>query len=210
MPRVRVRVHRNRACISSCVARPAVWFADLDLQIEDGNDPRDNDMHGHDYDDDDDESMPSLEEADPLGALHHHNPFRAADDDDDPEEADISQMPQFQNTRIQNTGPGRYHFSATIHQTIPLSGPAFGNNGNGPNTIAGISSFLTDLLLRNGSTRQQGPAEPGDGQGGSSPQSGPDGQPQVHRFTYSSGARLYPRDGDNPGPRLEPVDGLNK
>jgi E3 ubiquitin-protein ligase RNF115/126 len=169
-------------------------------------------MYGHGHDTDDDESMPSLEEIDPHSVLRDHNPFRAADDDDDdPEEADISQMPQFQNTRMQNTGPGRYHFSATIHQTIPLPGPASGQNGNGPNTIGGITSFLSNLISNAGMMRPQGQAEAGDGQGGSAPRAGPEGgDPHVRRFTYSSGARLHPRDGDNPGPRLEPVDGLNK
>ncbi|KAF9729337.1 hypothetical protein PMIN06_004435 [Paraphaeosphaeria minitans] len=179
--------------------------------IEDGNDPRDNDMYGHgpgfDYDDDDDDSLPALEEAGPHGVLRDHNPFRAADDDD-PEEADISQMPQFQNTRIQNTGPGRYHFSATIHQTIPYPGPASAQAGNGANPVGGITSFLSNLITNAGMLRQQ-QAEAGDGQGGSAPRSGPDDAPHVHRFAYSSGAHLHPRDGDNPGPRLEPVDGLN-
>ncbi|KAJ4354159.1 uncharacterized protein N0V89_005892 [Didymosphaeria variabile] len=175
---------------------------------EDGNDPRDNDMYGHEHTDDDDGSMPSLEEADPHSLFRGHNPFRAVDDDD-PEEADISQMPQFQNTRIQNTGPGRYHFSATIHQTIPLSGAAYGQNGNGPNTIGGITSFLSNLISNAGAMRQQGQAEAGDGQGRSTPRPDPEGGPHVHRFTYSSGARLHPRDSNNPGPRLEPVDGLN-
>ncbi|KAJ4289095.1 hypothetical protein N0V90_011437 [Kalmusia sp. IMI 367209] len=164
--------------------------------IEEGNDPRDHDMFDHEHSDDDDDSMPSLEEADPNHPLHNHNPFR---DDDDPPEADISSM------RFRNVGPGHFHVQATIHRTI--SPAAFGPNGNGPTTMGGITSFLTNLLQR--SAQQQPQAEAGDGQGGSAPRSGPGGAPHVHRFTYSSGARLSPRDGDNPGPRLEPVDDIN-
>lgn len=165
-------------------------------------------MYGRGQDTDDDgDSLPGLEEADPYSVLRDHNPFRAAEDDD-PEEADISQLPQFQNTRIQNTGPGRYHFSATIHQTIPYPGTAPGQAGNGA-IGGGISSFLSNLITNAGMMRQQ-QAEAGDGQGSSALRSGPDSAPHVHRFTYSTGARLHPRDGDNPGPRLEPVDGLNK
>lgn len=169
--------------------------------------------HGHD-EDDDDVSMPSLEDTDPHSLLHDHNPFRPHDDDDDPEEADISQM-RFQNTRLQNTGPGTYRITATMSQTIPLTTAAFGNNGMGPTSIGGIASFLTNLM-QGGAAQQpqqpQGQAEAGDGQGGSAPRSGPDNGPHVHRhtFTYTSGARLQPRDTDNPGPRLEPVDELNK
>lgn len=189
----------------------------MSLQIEDGNDPRDNDMfHGHD-EDDDNASMPSLEDTDPHSLLHDHNPFRAHDEDDDPEEEDISQM-RFQNTRLQNTGPGTYRITATMSQTIPLNPAALGNNGMGPTSIGGIASFLTNLMQAGLGQPPQPPQQPheqaesGDGQGGSAPRSGPDSNPNVHRhtFSYTSGARLHPRDSNNPGPRLEPVDELNK
>lgn len=185
------------------------------MQIEDGNDPRDNNMFGHEHgEDSDNDSMPDLEEADPRVLLRDHNPFRSTEDDDDPEEADISQM-RFQNTRLQNTGPGTYRLTATMSHTIPLNPAALGYNGNGPSTIGGISSFLANLIQGGVAARQaQAPdqAEAGDGQGGSAPRSGPDDRSNVHRhtFTYTSGARLHPRDPNNPGPRLEPVDDINK
>jgi hypothetical protein len=41
---------------------------------------------------------------------------------------------------------------------------------------------------------------------------GAEGQPRVttSRFTYSGGARLFPRDANNPEPRMEPVDDITK
>ncbi|KAF1976501.1 hypothetical protein BU23DRAFT_565669 [Bimuria novae-zelandiae CBS 107.79] len=185
--------------------------------IEADNDPRDNGTFEHEHFDDvddDDNSMPSLEEADPHDLLHDHNHFRVANNED-PEEADISQM-QFQNARMHNTGPNTYRITATMSHTIPINPLTFGQNGNGPTTIGGLTSFLTNLLQGGpqGPQRQaqgQGQAEAGDGQGGSAPRSGPDNGPHVHRqtFTYTPGARLHPRDGDNPGPRLEPVDDIS-
>lgn len=160
-------------------------------------------MHG---DEDEYESLPSLEEAGPHGhPLHNHNPWAS----DDPDEADINTM------RFQPMGPGRFHVSATIHRTI--SPAAFGQNGNGPNTIGGISSFLANLLQgAQGQRREQNARAEGAEHGGEeedhvNARSGPtpDGQPHVHRFTYSAGARLHPRD-ENNGPRLEPMDDIHK
>jgi E3 ubiquitin-protein ligase RNF115/126 len=155
-------------------------------------------MSGGEHDDDGG-SMPSLEEAPPnMHPLRHHNPWQ----DDDPDDSDISTM------RFQPIGPNRFHVSATIHRTI--SPAAFGQNGNGPNTIGGITSFLTSLLQGQGARpagQQQDPAGEDQRDTGSRPSQ--DGQPHVHRFTYSAGARLHPRDANNPEPRLEPVDDIN-
>lgn len=173
-------------------------------QIEDDNDPRDNGMFDHDHDgSDDDVSMPSLEDLPPRHPLHplsDHNPWADADDPDD---SDISTM------RFQNVGPGRYHVSATIHRTV--SPVALGGRGGGPNTIGAFTSLLGNLLQGArppGQSPGQPPNQTGEGQGSES-RSGQDGQPHVHRFTYSGGARLHPRDANNPEPRLEPVDDIN-
>jgi E3 ubiquitin-protein ligase RNF115/126 len=171
----------------------------VSLQIEVGNDPRDNVMSGGEHDEDD-ESLPELEEALPhMHPLHDHNPWQ----DDDPDDSDISTM------RFQPMGPNRFHVSATIHRTI--SPAALGQNGNGPNTIGGITSFLTNLLQGQGARQTGGPQDPIEesrGNMGSRPSE--DGQPHVHRFTYSGGARLHPRDTNNPEPRLEPVDDISR
>jgi E3 ubiquitin-protein ligase RNF115/126 len=170
------------------------------FQIEEGNDPRDNTVRGDEHDDDDADSMPDLEEAPyNMHPLHDHNPWQ----DDDPDDSDISTM------RFQPTGPGRFHVSATIHRNVPPT--AFAQNGNGPNTIGGMTSFLTNLLQGQAPRSQNQPqSAPAEGQGNTEPRAVPDGQPHVHRWTYTSGVRLQPRDGDNPGPRIEPVDDLNR
>ncbi|KAF1952318.1 hypothetical protein CC80DRAFT_422676 [Byssothecium circinans] len=163
--------------------------------IEDGNDPRDSFEHDHGGDDDDD-SLPSLEEASPgRHPLHDHNPWQ---DTDDPDEDDISQM------RFQPMGPGRFHVQATIHRTI--SPAQFGDAGAGLTTIGAFQSFLTNLM-QGAREQDQERSQGGDGQSESRPAE--EGAPHFHRFTYSSNARLHPRDGDHPGPRLEPVDDLN-
>lgn len=169
------------------------------IQIEEDNDPRDSAMHGDGYtdDEDDDESMPSLEETGGDYTRRTQNPFR--EDDDDPPEQDISAM------RVQNVGPGRFQVSATIHRTI--SPAALAQGGNSLNGMDRATTFLAELMRNRGLAQPQ--AEAGDGSGGSAPRQGHDGGPHVHRFTYSSNARLTPRDGDNPGPRQPPVDDLN-
>ena len=155
-------------------------------------------MHGVEHDDDA-ESMPSLEEALPnMHPLHDHNPWQ----DDDPDEEDISSM------RFQPIGPNRFHVSATIHRTV--SPTAFVQNGNGPNTIGGITSFLTNLLQGQGQRPPGQPQSPAEAQGNTGARATPDGQPHVHHFTYTAGARLQPRDGNHPEPRIEPVDDLNR
>jgi E3 ubiquitin-protein ligase RNF115/126 len=168
------------------------------LQIEDGNDPRDNFEHGHE-DDFDDDSLPSLEEAPPnLHPLHNHNPWR--DDDDDPEEADISSM------RFQPTGPGRFHVQATISRTISPT-QLFGGGGNELNPMGAFQSFLTNMI-QGAQPQDQEHDLGGDGQSESRPAGR--GMPQVHRFTYSSNGDLHPREDGRPGPRPEPVDDINR
>ncbi|KAF2684066.1 hypothetical protein K458DRAFT_367492 [Lentithecium fluviatile CBS 122367] len=176
--------------------------------IEDGNDPRDNAMHDMGHDSDSDESIPSLEEAPPNShPLHNHNPWA----DDDPEDSDISQMrrpgaQEINQIRFEPVGPGRFHVSATIHRTI--SPAALGQNGNGPNTVGGFTSFLTNILQGARPAGQpQNPA--GEGQANAGPRPSQDGQPHVSRFPYTASARLRPRDSNNPEPRLEPVDDLH-
>lgn len=199
-----VRVHRNRELVGDlhlsalwqCCGYDmrGVWFANYRVQIEEGNDPRDHAMFGDEHDDDDG-SIPSLEEA-PRG-VHSHSGWAHADD---PDEGDISTM------RFQNIGPGRFQVSATIHRTIsPVS---LGPNGNGPNTLGGFTSFLTNILQ--GARQGQQQNQTGENQGSSGPAPNADGQPHVHRFTYTAGARLHPRDANHPEPRMEPVDELNK
>lgn len=173
-------------------------------QIEDGNDPRDTAMYDRD-DDDDSVSSGGDEVVFTQNLVNYQIP-----DDDDPEEADISQM-RLQNTRLQSTGPGTYRLTATMSRTIPFSAASLAQQANTPNAIGSIASFISSVMAGGNAQRQEQPqGEAGDGQGGSAPRSGP--PPHVHRhtFTYTGGARLHPRDSDNPGPRLEPVDDLNK
>ncbi|PVH99701.1 hypothetical protein DM02DRAFT_710489 [Periconia macrospinosa] len=165
--------------------------------IEDDNDPRDNFDHAHTDDDDDlDDSLPPLEESGSSNhPLHNHNPWSDADD---PEEADISSM------RLQPIGPGRFHVQATIHRTI--SPAQFGASGNGLGAVAAFQSFLTNVLQS--AHAQQSPAGASGADGQAESRSEGDGQPRVHRFTYSANAHLHPRDDDHPEPRGEPVDDL--
>jgi E3 ubiquitin-protein ligase RNF115/126 len=161
----------------------------------------------------DNDSMPDLE--DPH--LHpRHNPFAS----DDPEEGDIS------NLHFTQTAPGRYNVQATITRSVsPRQFTAAGGMG----AQASIGGFLSML---NGLTRAAVPPAGQQPRGqGEGLFSGPDrnqnqnqsafheargldeqGQPRVHasRFTYTGGARLYPRDANNPEPRMEPTDDVNK
>jgi hypothetical protein len=102
---------------------------------------------------------------------------------------------------------------------------ADGNQGTGP--LGGITSLLGNLIRGGGQAQNQNANQPGGqssqgpGQEGQNPQGqnppgqNPQGQttgtlPGGHRFTYTAGARLLPRDANNPGPHMEPVDELNK
>lgn len=165
-------------------------------------------MFGHDHDDD--ESMPSLESAPHDHPLHHHNPWR---NNDDPDEGDIS------NFQFRQLGPGRFAVTGTMYRTV--SPADFGRGaGNGPNTIGGFASLLNNIIggVRSGQQNQGNQGNQGNqenqgnqGEGGQSiPEARSGTTPGGHRFTYTAGARLYPRDANHPGPRMEPVDELNK
>jgi E3 ubiquitin-protein ligase RNF115/126 len=179
-------------------------------QIEENNDPRDSVMFGDD-DGDENNSMPDLGEA--LPHSHPlHNPFAS----DDPDEGDIS------NLQFVQTAPGRFNVQATITRSVsPQQLRAAG--GMGPASIGGFMSML------NGLTRAAIPpqAQQARGQGEglfSTPvqnqnqnqsafqEAQGQGHPNVQtsRFTYQGGARLYPRDANNPEPRVEPVDDITK
>jgi hypothetical protein len=138
--------------------------------------------------------------------------------DNDPEEDDID------NFRFTQTAPGRFNVQATITRSVsPQQLHAAGGIGAG--SIGGFMSMLNNLtgtaLRPQG--QQQGQGEglyPGHGQNQDQNQSQSAFQearnqspgPQFHtaRFQYHSGARLFPRDANNPEPRIEPVDDITK
>jgi E3 ubiquitin-protein ligase RNF115/126 len=167
-----------------------------------------------DDDGDENESMPDLEEAPPH--LHpHQNPFA----NDDPDEADIS------NLQFTQTAPGRFNVQATITRSVsPQQFRAAG--GMAPASIGGFMSMLNGLSRAAVQPQGQQPRGQGEGlfsgfnQNQNQNQSafqeaqgqGVQGQPRVQtsRFTYHGGARLFPRDANNPEPRMEPVDDITK
>lgn len=172
-------------------------------QIEQDHDPRDAARF-----DDDNFSMPDLQVA-PLHQHPNHNPWGS----DDPEEADIS------NLRFSQTAPGRFNVQATLTRSVS---PQM-ITGTAPGPIGGFMQMLTNLARVSGQTQDQ---QWGQGEGLFSGQT--DGQshsaheeaesesgrrqpqPRTGRFIYHGGARLYPRDANNPGPRIEPVDDISK
>jgi E3 ubiquitin-protein ligase RNF115/126 len=165
---------------------------------------------------DDNDSMADLE--DPPPHLHpHQNPFA----NDDPDEADIS------NLQLTQTAPGRYNVQATITRSMsPQQFRAAG--GLAPASIGGFMSMLNGLTRAAGQAHAQGQQPRGQGEGlFSAPNQnqnqnqsafheaqdqGAQGQPRVQtsRFTYHGGARLFPRDANNPEPRIEPIDDITK
>jgi E3 ubiquitin-protein ligase RNF115/126 len=160
-------------------------------------------------DDGDDSSMPDLDEA--MPGLGFHPPHAH----EDPEEDDIS------NLQFRQTAPGRFNVQATITRSVsPQQFRAAG--GMAPASIGGFMSMLTGLAAGQAQGQQaRGPpvgpfSRPNQNQNRSASEDtrgqGADGQPRVHasRFTYTGGARLYPRDANNPEPRVEPVDDITK
>lgn len=164
--------------------------------------------------DDDDDSMPDLEEA-PAHLHARHNPFA----NDDPEEGDIS------NLQFTQTAPGRYNVQATITRSVsPQQFRAAG--GLAPGSIGGFMSMLNGLTraaVGQQGQQPQGQQARGQGEGlfsgagqnqdqDQNRSQSADGQPRIHasRFTYTGGARLFPRDANNPEPRMEPVDDITK
>lgn len=171
-------------------------------------------------DDGDDESMPDLAE-NPTHADPRRNPWQA----DDPDEGDIS------NLQFTQTAPGRFNVQATITRSVsPQQFRAAG--GLAPGSIGGFMSMLTGLA--GAAARGQGQSPPPQGQGAGlfsgpnqnqeqnsdqnqsafqearSSNSSPGPQFHTARFQYHGGARLYPRDANNPEPRMEPVDDITK
>lgn len=152
---------------------------------------------------DDDESMPDLERA-------RHNPFAS----EDPDEGDIS------NLHFTQTAPGRFNVQATITRSVsPQEFRAAG--GMAPNSIGGFMSMLNGFARVAGQAQGQQQRGQGEGLFGQSQNQsafqegqgqGVPGQPRVtaSRFTYTGGARLFPRDANNPEPRMEPVDDITK
>jgi E3 ubiquitin-protein ligase RNF115/126 len=158
----------------------------------------------------DDSSMPDLDE--PLRGHNFPNPHAH----DDPEEDDIS------NLQFRQTAPGRFNVQATITRSVsPQQFRAAG--GMAPATIGGFMSMLTGLAAGQVQGQQtRGPSvgpfsRPNQNQNRSFSEETrsserANGQPRVHasRFTYTGGARLYPRDANNPEPHVEPVDEITK
>ncbi|KAF1850765.1 uncharacterized protein K460DRAFT_272924 [Cucurbitaria berberidis CBS 394.84] len=170
--------------------------------IEGDNDPRDSVMYG-----DDSDSLPDLVEGSSL-PFGHFNPRQT----DDPEEADIS------NFNFTQTTPGRINLHATITRSVSPQGL---QAGMAPASIGGFMSMLNGLAgvagRPQGQTQGQGEglfSGPNQTQNQSAFQEsraqGAAGQPEVRtgRFTYHGGARLFPRDANNPEPRIEPVDDI--
>jgi E3 ubiquitin-protein ligase RNF115/126 len=165
--------------------------------------------------------MPDLEEA-PPHAHPHANPWAS----DDPAEGDIS------NVQFIQTAPGRINLRATFTQSVtPEQFRAAG--GVAPASIGGFMSMLNGIAgaaVRAQGQQPQGQPPQGQGQGqglfsgpnqnqtqdqsafNEARSQGADGQPQIRatRFAYHGGARLYPRDANNPEPHIEPVDDITK
>ncbi|KAL6704925.1 hypothetical protein ACN47E_007470 [Coniothyrium glycines] len=182
--------------------------------IEENNDPRDSVMFADDGDDT--ISMPDLDQVPPHQHAHH-NPWAT---NDDPDEGDIS------NVQFTPTGPGRFRVQATVTRSVS---PQQLQGGLAPASLGGFMSMLTGLAgaAVGGAARPVG-QQPGQEQGaglfsGPNPSQNqsafqeaqarsqsPPGQPEFRtsRFTYTGGARLYPRDANNPQPHLEPVDDI--
>lgn len=155
-------------------------------------------------DGDDNESMPDLEQTpahiNPQLNLQH-NPWQS----DDPEEGDIS------NVRYTQTAPGRFSLQATYTRSVSPQTASIGGFMNLLNGIVGTAVRPQGQTL--GSSQPSGPTA-GQNQNESAFQEargqGAEGQNPLRtgRFTYHGGARLYPRDANNPQPHIEPVDNL--
>ncbi|KAI9718557.1 MAG: hypothetical protein M1812_004008 [Candelaria pacifica] len=151
--------------------------------------------------------------------LHDHDPW--ADDIPDPDEGDISRVEY-------SSGPNGITIArATFRSSTPFTG----RGRTGPNSptspiIDNFTSMLQGMLGPQGGPPQRRPGPPSPMPSGprafsppSSPlQEGPgrpglggEAQPGMarSRFAYNSTARLWPRDANNPQPRMEPVDDLH-
>ena len=156
--------------------------------------------------------MPALEEV-PASLLNpnQRNPWR---ENDDPPEDDIS------NLQWTQVAPGRFAVRGTIHRTVSPADFARGGAGNGPGALGGFASLLNNIvggaLGGAGAPQQQQAQGQPHGEQGQNPQAQNTSQtrsgtlPGGGRFTYTSGMRITPRDANNPGPYVQPVDELNK
>jgi E3 ubiquitin-protein ligase RNF115/126 len=139
-----------------------------------------------------------------LHLLHHYNLWR--ENNDDPEEGDIS------NFQFRQLGPGRFAMTGTMYRTVSPGNMNQGGVGSpSPGAIGGFASMLNSIIGGARAMPQNQDGQDGQGaQGQGMPTSGFGQTTGGHRFTYTAGARLHPRDPNNPGPHLEPVDELNK
>jgi hypothetical protein len=157
--------------------------------------------------------MPALEEAPPfVPNLGERNPWR---EHDDPSESDLS------NLQWRQVGPGRFAVTGTMYRTMSPDEFARGGGAaaiHGPGAMGGFATLLNSIVGGFGGApgatgapqppRGEQDAQNAEGQG--IPRSGSGTTPDGRRFTYTADARLYPRDANNPGPRMEPVGDLNK
>jgi hypothetical protein len=133
----------------------------------------------------------------------------------DPAEDDIG------NFQFREVGPGRFTMTGTVYRTISPSGRQEqvrdgGGGHHGPGLGGALGTLLSSLIGAGSRSQSQTPGQTGDqttqGQEGQSTQASTPGGPQIHthRWAYTPGARLHPRDTNNPGPPMEPVDELSK
>lgn len=139
-----------------------------------------------------------------------HHPWRDAPD---PDEGDINQF------RFQRTGPGRVSITGTFYRTYnPRTGIQGGftpqNDGPQQQLQQNFTSMLSGILgaaARAGSSAQQNGPPPIPGNRPNiqfqQPQQQGQGGP---RFSYSSTARILPRDAHSPQPHVQHVDELDK
>ena len=154
--------------------------------------------------------MPALEEAPPfVPNLNERNPWR---EHNDPSESDLS------NLQWRQVGPGRFAVTGTMYRTMSPDEFARGGGAaaiHGPGAMGGFAALLNNIV--GGAFGGAGTPHPPPGAqnaqttvGQDMPRSGSGTTPEGHRFTYTAGARLHPRDEFNQGPRIEPVGDLSK
>jgi E3 ubiquitin-protein ligase RNF115/126 len=136
----------------------------------------------------------------PLHPFHDHNPWHTHDD---PDEDDIS------NVRWRQLGPGRYAVSATRTISPRPGGGIDASTALGPfagllNTIIGGATGMAAASNQGTRASPEGTEERTGASG-----MGSGITPGGHRFTYTSNARLEPRNADG-GPQVHPQDELNK
>ncbi|GME42725.1 Zinc finger RING-type protein [Neofusicoccum parvum] len=167
--------------------------------IEPDHDPRDDHL---DLDDD------FEEEHDPF---HQHNPWNAPDPEEGvPDEAGIPP-----GIRLQRNGPNSYSITGTW--STSFGGPRGQTHTHGN---VGDPNALVNPLFRNFAQMMQGitgaPPPRGEqqqGQGETQPGSSAREETRAgsgSHYTYTSTARLFPRDANNPGPHVEPTDSLHE